>query len=489
MENPRHIIINCLKKLQNRVQIQSIFQQVTTSVFVCLCILVVLYIGSRLVELPFSITFVTLLMIGLAVLFGVFLGLRHRLSLFDMAGVVDQKMQLKERISTSLELINGNRQGEIEELQITDSAGGIANLDATKIMPYVVPYLLKWVSIPIVVIALSFAVPYQYDLPIPLSDAEHDAIEKAINNLSDGIEDVSNPLVVAEIGKAIEKLRSAKNAVDVQEQLGMLNSVVRKQQSELPDETAIGQATEGTEHFRGMDTGQLADELDKLSEQPELSPELRDQLAELFARLAERVPQGKLRQTLEEVQGKTVSPETLQEIADALEQATQLKLLEAQLIDSRKDIALASIETEHSSGGTASSDGAPGQETGNKEAQGSQVSGDTSDFTHSTNDVESNNDDDNTSKPLTGDDTPPLQDSGNELRLNSEPASETESTTRVFSGNVEDQGVEPKYMPFSDVVLAAQREYAQAIENNRIPVRYRSQIKAYLEAIARTSEK
>ena len=44
-------------------------------------------------------------------------------------------------------------------------------------------------------------------------------------------------------------------------------------------------------------------------------------------------------------------------------------------------------------------------------------------------------------------------------------------------------------MQFSEIVLTAQREYALAIENNRIPVRYQSQIKAYLEAIAKANEK
>ena len=47
----------------------------------------------------------------------------------------------------------------------------------------------------------------------------------------------------------------------------------------------------------------------------------------------------------------------------------------------------------------------------------------------------------------------------------------------------------PAYLPFSEVVLNTSRTYAEAVENNRIPVRYRAQIKAYLEAISKENEK
>ena len=68
-------------------------------------------------------------------------------------------------------------------------------------------------------------------------------------------------------------------------------------------------------------------------------------------------------------------------------------------------------------------------------------------------------------------------------------ASETQRTTRVYAGNTGNGGDEPEYIQFEDVVLNAQREYAQAIENNRIPLRFRSQIQNYLKALTEVNEK
>ncbi len=489
MANQRQIIIDQLKTLQNRAHNQVMIKYLTICLFIEFCIMAVLYIAIRLFPFPFTILDITISIVGFVVVIGVFLGLRHREKLTKIATFVDMTMQLKERVNTSLEVIQKNQEGEIVELQIGDSAEAIANCDPKKVIPYVMPPLLKWLSIPIVVMALSFAIPRQYDLPTPLTAAEQNAIAMTIANLTEQSVDVSDSKIKEKISKTIEKLKTVTNANTAHEHLHALNSEVRKDRSELPDDKAIAQATQTTDHFKDMDATKIAEELDRLSEQPDLSPELQNQLAKLFAKLSENIPQGKLRQTLEQIQGKNVSPETLQELADVLHQANHLKLLEEQLIDSRKDIALAGIETDQSSGKIASSESAPGQESGNIETQGTQVENTTSDFTPTSNNTAPSVQNHTTTKPLTGDETPSIQISRNKFTLKSDDSSDTPSITRVFTGDTANQGTEPHYMQFSEIVLTAQREYALAIENNRIPVRYRSQIKAYLEAIAKANEK
>ncbi len=489
MENQRQIIIHQLKTLQNRARNQEILSKVTICLLFEFCILAILYIAIRLFSFPFTMLHITISTVGFAVVLGICLGLRRRKKLTEIATFVDDTMQLKERVNTSLEVIEKKQEGEIVDLQIHDSAEAIANSDPQKIMPYVMPPLLKWLSIPIVILALSFAIPRQYELPKPSTAAERNAIDMTIANLTKQAASISDSEIREEISNTIEKLKKVTNADAAHEHIRALNSEVRKYKSELPDGASIAQATQTTHHFKDMDTTALADELNRLAGQPELTPELRDQLAKLFAKLSENIPQGKLRQTLEQIQGKAVSPDTLQEIADALHQVNQLELLEEQLIDSRKDIALAGIETDQSSGGIASSDSAPGQESGNRETQGTQVTANTSDFTSTTDDVARSNQNGTTTKPLIGDETPSIQIPQNKLTIKPEDSSDTQSITRVFTGDTVNQGTEPDYLPFSDVVLTAQRAYAHAIENNRIPIRYRSQIKAYLEAIAKVNEK
>ena len=489
MENPRNVITNCLKTLQTRSRKQTIFQAVTPAIFFAMCFLAVLYIGTRLVLFPFSMILATLFVIIVAVVLGFCLSFRHRLTLSDIAGHVDEHLALKERVSTSLELIQENRQDEIAQLQILDSAKGVANTYLAQIIPYTPPRLLKWISIPLLIIGLSFAVPRQYELPQPPTAAELEAIDNAIESLSDGLGNIQNPLVQDKIRKTIKQLKNVKDVASAQEHLRILNSEIQQQKSDFPDEAAIAQATQATQHFKGMGATALTDELERLAGQAELTSELRDELANLFANLAKNVPQGDLRRVLDQVQGKTVSPDTLQEIVDALQKLNQLNQLEAQLTESRKDIALAGIETHQPTGGVASSDGAPGQESGNQEVQGTQETGGPSDFTPAGNGPTPSIDENTTEKPLTGDEAPSLKIAGNELKINSETASGTQSITRVFTGKTGSAGTEPNYLPFGDVVLNAQRDYAQAIENDRIPARYRSQIKAYLEAIAKFEKK
>lgn len=489
MENQRQLIIDKLKILQNRVRNQGLFKYVSIYLIFEFTILAVLYIAIRLFPFSFTILHITISTVGFAVVLGIYLGFQQREELSEIATIVDDYMQLKDRINTSLEVIQKNNEGEIVDLQIDDSVEAMTDLDPKEIIPYVMPPFLKWSSIPILIIAFSFAVPRQYELPKPLSAAEHNAIDKTIANLTEQSKSVSNPKIGDEISNTIEKLKKVTNANAAHEHLHALNREVRNQKSELPNEEAIAQTTQTTQHFKDMDTTALAEKLNRLSEQPELTPELRNQLTKLFAKLSENIPQGKLRQSLEQTQGKTVSPDTLQEIADALLQANQLTLLEEQLIDSRKEIALANIETSKSSGGIASSDSAPGQEVGKKETQGTQVEINKGNFNPMTDNTGPSVPNNTPSEPLIGDEPPSIQISGNELTIKPKDTSKTQSITRVYAGNTANQGTEPDYIPFSDVVLTAQREYAQAIENNRIPLRYRSQIKSYLEAIAKVNEK
>lgn len=488
MENPKNVIINCLKALRTRSRTQKIFQTVTQVIIFAMCFLAVLYVGNRLVHFSFSISLITFLVAIGAVVFGICLGFRHRPTLSDIAAYVDEHLELKERASTSLELIQESRENELAQLQIRDTAEGMRNIDFAKIIPYTPPRLLKWVSIPVLIIGLSFAVPRQYELPQPPTTVEREAIEKTIENLSDGLENVQDPIIQEEIRKTVKQLKNVKDVASAQEHLRALNKKVQQKKSEFPAESAIAQAMQATEHFKGMDATTLTDELQRLARQTELTPELRDELTKLFEKMVENVPQGELSRELDQVQGKAVSPNTLQEIVDALQKLNELNQLEAQLTESRKDIALASIETNQPAGGIANSDGAPGRESGKQETQGTQVTSGTSDITPSDNGTTPSVDENATEK-LTGDGSPSLEIAGNELKINSETASDTQSITRIFTGKAGNAGTEPEYLPFSDIVLSAQRKYAQAIENNRIPVRYRSQIKTYLEAIAKIDEK
>ena len=175
-----------------------------------------------------------------------------------------------------------------------------------------------------------------------------------------------------------------------------------------------------------------------------------------------------------------------------MEKSSHLAVLEAQLTASQKELALATIAAESAGGGIANSDGGPGQDAGSSEVEGAREGSSSSDTSSESQTAESGGTERETNRPdstapLTGEETPASQTNGEQLTLTTGASGTAEGFSRVFTGAVTDDA--PAYLPFADVVLNASRAYAEAVENNRIPVRYQTQIKSYLEAIATKNEK
>ena len=184
----------------------------------------------------------------------------------------------------------------------------------------------------------------------------------------------------------------------------------------------------------------------------------------------------------------------MQDIIDALEmmeKTTDLTQLEAQLTANQKELALATLEIETPGGGVANSDGAPGQNAGSSEVQGTRerpLNADPPSELQTTDAEKVESETDTTdSAPLIGEEIPILQIDGQQLVLTAEVSGHTQGFSDAITGEVSNN--DPVYLPFSDVVLNAERAYAEAVNNNRIPVRYQAQIKAYLEAISQQNEK
>ena len=480
-------IHKCLTDIRSRMDRQARLQTVATTSFCGLVLLAVLFILNRVVLLPFQMSLVSSIVILIAIAIGIYHSLKQRKDLSFVARFADEKMGLKERLSTAAELMQMTPQNEFAQRQIQDAAETAATLDITEISPYRVPKFLKLFPIPLLFIGLSFTIPPFYEVPQPLTRQQQEILDRTTQELSD--KQVSHSDLKQQINDTLQKLKTATDFDTAQKHLSDLKKEVRKQQAEQAD--AIAEATEASQSFRGMNADQLAAELEHLTEQIEIPPELQSELKNLFERLAEGLPKGALSDALNQVQGKAVTPETLQDIIAALQKvdtSDDLAQLEAQLTASQKELALAAIETETSSGGIANSDGAPGQDVGTTEVQGTAESISNSDpqtesQTTEADAIENKTDSENATSPLVGEETPILQMNGNQLTLTTTDSGDAQGFSDVFTGEVRDGA--PVYLPFSDVVLNASRTYAEAIDNKRIPVRYQTQIKAYLEAISR----
>ncbi|MYB01945.1 hypothetical protein F4X90_20040 [Candidatus Poribacteria bacterium] len=482
-------IKNSLTDIRSRMYRQVLLQKIAAAVFYGFVLLAVLFLLNRVILLPMQMLNISWIVIVVAVIVGIGLSISHRKDLLSVARAVDEKMRLRERLGTALGLIQTDPQSEFAQLQIRDAAETLTTLDIAQIRPYRVPKLLKLFPIPLLLIGCSFAIPFFYEVPQPLTDLQQGVLDKAIQNL-DG-KQVKNSTLRERIADTVNQLKTAKDLDTAQRHLSDLKKEVRKQQSE---QNAITEATEETQRFRGMDANQLAAELQTFAEQTEIPPELQAELRHLFERLAENLPEGPLNDSLNQIQGKSVTPETLQDIIDALEmmeKTTDLAQLEAQLTANQKELALATLETASQEGGIANSDGTPGQNAGSSEVQGTHegaLDADPQSALQATDtDKAENETDGEDATPLTGEETPTLQIDGQRLTLTAETSGNTQGFSDAITGEVSNNN--PDYLPFSDVVLNAERAYAEAVDNNRIPVRYQAQIKAYLEAVSKENEK
>ena len=310
-------------------------------------------------------------------------------------------------------------------------------------------------------IGLSFTVPTFYEVPKPLTDAQQQALDRTTQRLEG--KQVENSTLQARISETVNKLKTATDLDTAQRHLSSLKKEVRKQQS---TQNAITEATEASQSFQGMAADQFAAELKALTEQDEIPPELQAELMNIFERLAERLPKGPLSDSLNQVQGKAVTPETLRDIIAALEEmekSVDLAQLEAQLAASQKDLALATIAPETSGDGVANSDGAPGQDAGTSEVQGTRENTSNSEAqTTDMGEMGNETDTENSTTPLTGEEASISQIDGEQLTLTAETSGTAESFSGVFTGETRDNA--PVYLPFSDVLLNAERAYAEAVE-------------------------
>ena len=473
---------NCLTDIRGRMYRQACLQTFTSTFFWGLVLFVLLSILNRVIRLPMTMLTVSGLLIFVAVIVGIGRSVKHRKDLHCIARGVDEKMGLRERLSTALGLIQSNAENEFAQLQIRDAAEIATTLNAVEVSPYRVPKLLKLFPIPLLLIGFSFAISPFYEVPRALTKLQQQTLGNVIQNLED--EHVENSDLKHRITDTVKALKAASDLNTVRKHLSDLKKEVRKQQAA---QTAITEATEASQSFRGMDATQLTTELKNLTEQPQIPPELQAELMGIFERLAADLPPGGLSDALNQIQEAGVTPETLGDIIAALEQmekSSDLAQLVARLTANQKELALATIDTEAVKGGVASSEGGPGQDAGTKEVEGTREGRSNAEpRLESQTAMENETGQPDSTAPLTGEETSGLQIDGEGLTLTAGASGNAEGFSRVFTGAVTDEA--PAYLPFADVVLNASRAYAEAVENNRIPIRYQTQIKSYLEAISR----
>ena len=474
---PEQIIQNKLSAIQRRMQIESIFQYLATFNLWGLLIAGILFVANRFFPLPIPIGSTIALLIIIASTVAAGLSLMRKLDPFAVAHLVDQRLDLKERLGTALEAMGRREAGDFAILQIRDAARAAQGIPPATVVSYTIPRTLKWFPIPMLLVGLSFFIPRMYEIAPPPTLAEQAAIHDAAARLEQAVSSLDNAELAKKVEKTVKDLRNKRTSVSAaQKELSQLREEVQAQHSQLP-ENELDQAVEtistlgeNSNLLSGTDTAEIASELEKLSDQMDgLTEAQRAELDALLKQLAQRLggnPAAKnLVDQLNEIGTEGISPEMLAKIVRSLLEVDQQAKDIAQLEDileeiktSRKNIGLAGIEMARKTGGMAGSDGGPGEESETGEARGTQVE----EMSAGVEPTEA-------------------------LRL-SGVTSESEEFATASTQEAPSGEEEPTYMPHREAYLNARQAYAEAVERDRIPVRYRQRVKDYLDAIANTGE-
>ena len=461
-DQSEQLIQNRLAVIRRRMRLEDFFQRLAFYSFWGLALVGVLLILNRFIRLPIPVSVVVSIPLGVSIITAVCFSLSQKIDGFAAARFVEKRLDLKERLSTALESFRQNMTDDFACLQIRDAANFAKEIVPENVLPYTRPSILKWFPVSVLLIGCAFVVPRMYELPAPPTAAEQAAIDNTAAELERSAMGFDGALA-EQIQATAKALRKTTDTQTAQDRLSQLRDHARARNDELlqANET-IAELAQASQHFKGMDAAKMAEELEKLAEQPELSPELQAELQNLFKKLAEQLGDNpaarNLMDGLASLQTQAVSPETLKQLARALSKMNQtaksLAQLEQQIKESRKNIALAEIEMNRESGGGSTPGGGPGEEPGREMEQ-----------------------------QLNTSSTPSVPTEGTDLTLTGIP-SDSDKFSQVFVGESDPNSeTEPAYLPYSDVLLKAQKAYAEAKKNDRIPVQYRKQVEDYLRAI------
>ena len=222
----QQIIQTLLSIIRRRMRVQSIFTRLARYAFWALLLTSAMILLSRLVRLPNIPSAVVLTPITLASILAIGLAFVQKISPSAVALFVDKQLNLKERFSTAVELIQRKAADDLSHLQVRDTATICTQTSPSTVVPYRFPPVLKWFPIPLLLLTVSFAMPRMYELPLPPTPAEQKAIEEAVENFNRMIGEIDDPALAKNIQDAIKGLKNT-DSLTVQDRLSKLRDEVR----------------------------------------------------------------------------------------------------------------------------------------------------------------------------------------------------------------------------------------------------------------------
>ena len=241
---PEQIIQSKLSAIQRRMRIESVFQNLATFNLWGLLIAGILLVVNRFFPLPIPIGFAIALPIVVASVIAVGLSLLRKVDPSAVAHLVDQRLDLKERIGTALEAMGRRETGDFAILQIRDAARAAQGILPATVVSYTIPRTLKWFPIPMLLVGLSFFIPRMYEVVPPPNLSEQAAIQEAAARLEGTVSGGNKSELSKQVEETVKTLRNKRTGVQAaQEKLSKLREEVQAQKNQLA-ENELDQAVE-----------------------------------------------------------------------------------------------------------------------------------------------------------------------------------------------------------------------------------------------------
>jgi hypothetical protein len=347
-----------LTKLAHRINTYTICKYISVSVFIGVGIAIALIFISKFVPIPFLIP-VTTTIVGLSFIIGIIIGIKKRISLLDSAILADNKLNLKDRLGSAVEIINKDKISAMAELQLEDTAIHARLIDPKAIQRHTVPAITK--SLPAVVIALFLVVmiPSRYGEPVEISQA----IRQVGANIETSARDIDKSKLSDEVAKLVSK------TTDVGRNLKNKNVTKKDALKNISDLTRQVEAIKMV--------NELSDNLKDVADKKHLN----ELLGKLLENLKDIPEMNELSQKIMNTQQANLSDESLKELIRALEDkkltvndANTLQKVSTQLADGKQEItkSITAFRSQSTSGqgeettgikNSGASNGAPGKES------------------------------------------------------------------------------------------------------------------------------
>jgi len=167
-QNEKDIVI-AATSLARRINIHAVSRSVSVSMFWGMGVATIFIVMSKFLVIPISLLFGVATILGVSLLTGVLKGILARLSVLEAAMTADAQLDLMERLSSGLELLEQENTKEMIELQLEDAADCARSLDQKAVCRRMFPMTARVLPLALVILTILMYIlsPYGQAAQIP----------------------------------------------------------------------------------------------------------------------------------------------------------------------------------------------------------------------------------------------------------------------------------------------------------------------------------